>query len=122
MSKELFLGSVMAWCFKFGCEVTLRNKAHNRPVMDPLKDPRAVGEFHERQADGTIIDMAHRTNHRVIEIPELVFSKGDKHFSLSAYSWDELMRRFEYEYKRIYMELSVPLFVPVTPKKNEVCK
>lgn len=108
--RQVFLGEMMLWCFKFGCEVQLRNKAQNFAPMNPLVDRYAVGEFHERERDGSIVDMAHRTNYKVIECPELIFKRGERQVSIVGHSWDDLLKHFEHSHKRIFMELSVPMF------------
>jgi hypothetical protein len=107
---QVFLGAMMHWCFRSGVEVILRNKAYNYPLMNPLQDVHAVGEFHERDRDGSLVDMAHRRRHAVIEIPELIFSRGERHVSIFAHDWDDLMRAFNYRHKQIFMELNVPFF------------
>lgn len=107
LSKEQFLGAMMAWCFKFGCEVTLSNVVQNVPCFF---------NTHEYEPDGSILDMEHRTNHKVIEFPQLIFQKGERKYQISAHNWQDLIARFEYEHKRIFMELSVPFFNPRNAK------
>ncbi len=107
--RQEFLGALMLWCFRWGCEVQLRNIAAYRPVMDPT-NPNAFGDSHERGPNGDLVDMVHRTNHQVIEIPELVFTRNEKKVSMTAHNWEDLMRAVEHQHRSIYMELSVPMF------------
>lgn len=105
--REHFMASLLLWCFKWGCEVSIRNLAQQAPVIDPMS-PHAVGPFHERTRDGDLVDLAHRTNHKTIEMPELTFSRGDRHVRIAGTNWSDLMRAVEYRHRQIYMELSVP--------------
>lgn len=107
--KEEFLGHLIYWCFRWGCEVRLTNKAWNHPVMQPEKDYWARGEFHEQDKDGSLVDMAHRTNYKTIEIPELTFYRKGRSISIYGSTWDDLMNAVKHQYRRVYMELSVPL-------------
>lgn len=125
MKKEEFLGKLFYWCYKWGCEITLKNLAWNVPLMEPGKDLWAVGALHERQRDGSIADMSHRMKRKVIEIPQLVFKRKDDYgreliLTFEADNWDELMRRFELEHLRLYAELSVPMFSDESPIHCEV--
>lgn len=106
--KAEFLGAMIAWCFRWGCEVRLRNIAQNMPIMTPM-DVRACGEHHEWDRNGALVDMIHRTKHKIIEMPELVFSRGDRNVCISAHDWESLMLAFHRSHRRIYTELSVPM-------------
>ena len=117
ISKEEFLGRVMAWSVKWGCDVTLTNRAMYQQPMRPQVDAFAVGEYHEMGRDGrTLVDMS--SYYSQVIIPCLRFSKGERHFEITGYDWKELMQMFEYKHKHIFSELSIPYFNP----KEELIK
>lgn len=109
MGGANFLGRLIHWCLKWGCDFSLRNTAYNHPTMDVTRDYWARGEDHEIQSDGCLLDMSHSMRYVKCLIPEVVFTKGDRHIRIQASSLDDLYLRVEREHKRIYMELSVPM-------------
>lgn len=112
-----FFGQLMYWCFRWGCEVRLRNK-HIQYAR--YSGPHMVNDTFERQADGSLADLDQAMGRTVLEIPEIVFTRGERSISIVANNWCDLMERVKYEYKRIFMELCVPFLDPFkSPKAGE---
>lgn len=88
-----FFTTLVCWCFRWGCEFRLVNRIYSSAD---------VGSWSKE-----------------IFMPEIVFSKGDRHVSFRAESLDELFRVIEYSHKRIFMELSVPDFQPSKKKAKQ---
>jgi hypothetical protein len=97
--RQEFLGALFLWCFKWGCEVRLQNRALNIPIPEPF---RLI-------ADNTFLDYSHRVKHKVMEIPEIIFSKDGRCVQIYGTDWDDLLRAIEARQKYIYTELSIPM-------------
>ncbi len=104
----VFLGAVFQWCFRWGCEVRLRNK--NIEYVRPYDGPYMVNDTFERQRDGSLADLDHALKRSVLEIPELIFTRGERSIAIAGSNWESLIERFKYEHKRIFSELAVPFF------------
>ena len=98
-----FIGQLFHWCYRWGCEVRLLNKAWDYPRYTSV---HMVSDTFERQADGSLADLDQDRSRSVI--PEIEFTRGDRHLRICAGNWSDLIRRFRHEYRRIFMELSVP--------------
>lgn len=103
---ESFLGKLIYWCYRSGVTVELRNKVFEIPQFS---GPHMVNETFERQRDGSLADLS-RDYRTPANFPELVFHRGERRLSIVAQDWDSLIMRVEHEYRRIFMELSVPLW------------
>lgn len=108
-----FLGKLIHWCYRWGCEVRLRNLHFQTPYG---RNQFSVGDRHEYDRDGSIIDLDQVFKTKQVEIPEIIFTRGDKNIKVNAMNWDELMIMLEHRYKIIFMELSVPMFDPFDGK------
>lgn len=111
-----FFGQIMYWCYRWGCEIELTNKAWREPWRFG-KGPHMVNETFEKQRDGSLVDLDASFRVKEIEIPELRFRKGDKYKLIYAHDWPSLMECLRHQYKSIFMELSVPYFNPFKEEK-----
>lgn len=90
--------AIFEWAWRCGLDVSLRSNNFRFPIMSPPDNC-----FRLRQP----LDFV---DHAVAEgdIPVIRFSRGDRHIEIQARNWADLVKRLEYEQRRVFSELTCP--------------
>ncbi len=87
---------IFEWAWKTGLEINLYSHNYMLPAFEEIRvRPRQDVNF-------TSI------TRRVAEMPVLRFSAQGRHYEIMGQNWAELLKRLEYEHKKIASELIVP--------------